>query len=91
MVLCFSFFFIGIVLHCLLFYWPLTLFVQLSDLRQPFNLQKGWLVWGGIGLVGAVGAIALTGVVLSVFRTEAPEREVRGIQNHAFFLSEVSI
>ncbi|KAL0754930.1 hypothetical protein Bca101_092598 [Brassica carinata] len=46
------------------------------DLKQPFNLQKGWLVWGGIGLVGAVGGIALTGVALSLFSTETPEREV---------------
>jgi len=55
---------------------PLPEDILRYDLRQPVNLQKGWLVWGGIGLVGAVGAIALTGVVLSVFRTEAPEREV---------------
>lgn len=53
--------------------------VSCSDLKQPFNLQKGWLVWSGIGLVGAVGAIALTGVALSLFRTETPEREVRRI------------
>ncbi|XP_010523459.1 PREDICTED: uncharacterized protein LOC104801795 isoform X2 [Tarenaya hassleriana] len=46
------------------------------DLRQPFDLQKGWLLWGGIGLVGAVGSIALVGTVLSLFRGEMPEREV---------------
>lgn len=39
-------------------------------------------MWGGIGLVGAVGAIALTGVALSLFRTETPEREVRRIRYH---------
>ncbi|EOA38916.1 hypothetical protein CARUB_v10011314mg, partial [Capsella rubella] len=55
---------------------PLPEDILRYDLRQPFNLQKGWLVWGGIGIAGAVGAIALTGVALSLFRTEAPEREV---------------
>ena len=49
-------------------------------------------MWGGIGRGGAVGAIALTGVVLSVFRTEAPEREVRRIQNHALcFVFEIFV
>ncbi|CAA7032529.1 unnamed protein product [Microthlaspi erraticum] len=42
--------------------------------KQPFNLKKGWLVWGGTGLVGAM---ALTGAALSLFRTETPEREGR--------------
>ncbi|KAG2268234.1 hypothetical protein Bca52824_062789 [Brassica carinata] len=55
---------------------PLPEDILRYDLKQPFNLQKGWLVWSGIGLVGAVGAIALTGVALSLFRTETPEREV---------------
>ncbi|KAJ0256966.1 CAAX amino terminal protease family protein [Hirschfeldia incana] len=55
---------------------PLPEDILRYDLKQPFNLRKGWLVWSGIGLVGAVGAIALTGVALSLFRTEAPEREV---------------
>ncbi|XP_074309725.1 uncharacterized protein LOC141644152 [Silene latifolia] len=45
------------------------------DLREPFNLQKGWLLWAGIGLVGALGAIALTGVALSFFSSESPQRE----------------
>ncbi|XP_024008554.1 uncharacterized protein LOC18993441 isoform X2 [Eutrema salsugineum] len=70
----FFFFFLLLGLSCNVcsFIWPLTS----SDLKQPFNLQKGWLVWGGIGLAGAVGAIALTGVALSLFKTETPQREV---------------
>ncbi|XP_024008555.1 uncharacterized protein LOC18993441 isoform X3 [Eutrema salsugineum] len=55
---------------------PLPEDILRYDLKQPFNLQKGWLVWGGIGLAGAVGAIALTGVALSLFKTETPQREV---------------
>ncbi|CAN7134272.1 unnamed protein product, partial [Brassica rapa subsp. narinosa] len=55
---------------------PLPEDILRYDLKQPFNLQKGWLVWGGIGLVAAVGGIALTGVALSLFSTETPEREV---------------
>ncbi|KAL0797795.1 hypothetical protein Bca101_052969 [Brassica carinata] len=55
---------------------PLPEDILRYDLKQPFNLRKGWLVWGGIGLVAAVGGIALTGVALSLFSTETPEREV---------------
>lgn len=54
---------------------------MLPDLREPFNLQKGWLLWAGIGLAGALGAIALTGVALSFFSGENPQREVRIICN----------
>lgn len=45
------------------------------DLREPFNLQKGWLLWAGFGLVGAIIAIALTGVAVSFFSGETPQRE----------------
>ncbi|KAK7317991.1 hypothetical protein RJT34_02676 [Clitoria ternatea] len=45
------------------------------DWRQPFNLQKGWLLWAGIGLVGAILSIALTGVAVSFFNGETPQRE----------------
>ncbi|OMO79037.1 CAAX amino terminal protease [Corchorus capsularis] len=45
------------------------------DLKEPFNLQKGWLLWAVIGLIGAVIAIALTGTVMSFFRGEDPQRE----------------
>ena len=48
-----------------------------SDLRDPFSLQKGWLMWAGIGLFGAIIAIALTGAAMSLFSGETPEREVR--------------
>jgi len=34
-------------------------------------------LWAGIGLVGAIGAIALTGVAMSAFNGEPPQREVR--------------
>lgn len=48
-----------------------------SDLRGPFNLQKGWVVWAGFGLLGAIGAIALTGAAMSFFSGETPpQREV---------------
>jgi len=50
-------------------------------LREPFNLQKGWLLWAGIGLAGAILAISLTGVAVSFFNGETPQREV-----HVLFL-----
>lgn len=50
------------------------------DLREPFNLQKGWLLWAGIGLGGAILAIALTGAAMSLFNGEnPPQREVRNL------------
>ncbi|KAG8654104.1 hypothetical protein MANES_05G100900v8 [Manihot esculenta] len=45
------------------------------DLREPFNLQKGWLLWAVIGLVSALIAVALTGVAMSAFSGETPQRE----------------
>ncbi|XP_027346621.1 uncharacterized protein LOC113858271 isoform X1 [Abrus precatorius] len=45
------------------------------DWREPFNLQKGWLLWAGVGLVGALIAIALLGVAVSFFNGEPPQRE----------------
>ncbi|CAK9136359.1 unnamed protein product [Ilex paraguariensis] len=45
------------------------------DWREPLNLEKGWLLWAGIGLVGALVAIALTGALMSLFSGETPQRE----------------
>lgn len=59
--------------------------LKISDWRQPFNLQKGWLLWAGVGLVGALIAIALTGVAISFFSGENQQREVR----FSFFLTNV--
>nr|AAT38755.2 CAAX amino terminal protease family protein, putative [Solanum demissum] len=39
------------------------------------DYDLGWLLWAGIGLAGAVGAIALTGVAMSAFNGEPPQRE----------------
>ncbi|XP_024991523.1 uncharacterized protein LOC112525571 [Cynara cardunculus var. scolymus] len=45
------------------------------DWRDPFDLQRGWLLWAGIGLVGALVTISLAGVAMSLFSGEAPQRE----------------
>lgn len=45
------------------------------DLKKPFDLQRGWLVWAGVGIVGAVIAISLTGVATSLFSADKPQRE----------------
>ncbi|KAM7468539.1 hypothetical protein LguiB_016101 [Lonicera macranthoides] len=63
------------VMYSLTNYQPLDDDFFRYDLREPFNLQKGWLLWAGFGLVGALMAIALTGVALSLFSGETPERE----------------
>ncbi|XP_057777175.1 uncharacterized protein LOC130995780 isoform X1 [Salvia miltiorrhiza] len=54
---------------------PLPNDIYRYDWRDPFNLQKGWLLWAGIGLGGALAAIAGTGVVMSFFNGEPPQRE----------------
>uniref|UniRef100_A0A2N9EM01 CAAX prenyl protease 2 n=1 Tax=Fagus sylvatica TaxID=28930 RepID=A0A2N9EM01_FAGSY len=54
---------------------PLPEDVFRSDWREPFSLQKGWLLWAGIGLVGALSAVALTGVAMSFLSGESPQRE----------------
>ncbi|XP_042482071.1 uncharacterized protein LOC122062492 [Macadamia integrifolia] len=45
------------------------------ELKDPFNLQKGWLLWAGFGLVGALLAVALTGAAMALFSGESPQRE----------------
>ncbi|KAJ0674237.1 putative Type II CAAX prenyl endopeptidase Rce1 [Helianthus annuus] len=45
------------------------------DWRDPFSLQKGWLLWAVIGLIGALVTISLTGVAMSFLNGEAPQRE----------------
>nr|XP_043637922.1 uncharacterized protein LOC122608913 [Erigeron canadensis] len=45
------------------------------DLRDPFNLERGWLLWGVIGLIGALITISLAGVAMSLFSGDPPERE----------------
>lgn len=63
--------------------------LSIPDLKEPFNLQRGWLLWAGIGLVGAVAAIALTGVAMSTFNGEPPQREVRiELTVHPIFWNE---
>lgn len=54
--------------------WVLA--ISISDWREPFNFQRGWLLWATIGLVGALTAIALTGVAMSFLNSEPPQREV---------------
>lgn len=48
-----------------------------SDIRDPLNLQRGWLLWAAVGLVGALASIAVTGAVLSSFNGGSTQREVR--------------
>ncbi|PWA48425.1 CAAX amino terminal protease family protein [Artemisia annua] len=45
------------------------------DLRDPFNLQSGWLLWAGIGLIGALVSVSLAGVAMSFFNGDPPQRE----------------
>ncbi|KAJ4829636.1 hypothetical protein Tsubulata_029310 [Turnera subulata] len=45
------------------------------NLREPLNLQKGWLLWAGIGFACTVLASALTGIAMSIFNSEAQQQE----------------
>ncbi|CAB4264766.1 unnamed protein product [Prunus armeniaca] len=54
---------------------PLPQDIYRYDLKDPFSLQKGWLLWAEIGLTGAIAAIAVTGAAASLFKGESLERE----------------
>ncbi|XP_031121204.1 uncharacterized protein LOC116024450 [Ipomoea triloba] len=54
---------------------PLPNEIYRYDWREPFDFQRGWLLWATIGLVGALIAIALTGVATSFLNSEPPQRE----------------
>ncbi|XP_020255051.1 uncharacterized protein LOC109832007 [Asparagus officinalis] len=45
------------------------------DWKEPFSLRNGWLLWAGIGLGGAIIAVALAGAVLTTFNGDPPQRE----------------
>ncbi|WCJ19136.1 CAAX amino terminal protease family protein [Euphorbia peplus] len=45
------------------------------DVREPFDIQKGWIVWAVIGLVVAILGVALTGFAMSTFNGDPPQRE----------------
>lgn len=45
------------------------------DIKEPFKLQNGWLLWAGVGLFGAIISIALVGVAMTYLNGEPPERE----------------
>lgn len=66
---------LGVLFSLTKSYSPLPDEIYRYDLKEPFNLKKGWLLWAGIGLGGAIAAIALTGVAVSFFNGETPPRE----------------
>lgn len=45
------------------------------DIKEPFKLQNGWLLWAGIGLFGAIISIALAGAAMTYLNGETPARE----------------
>ncbi|XP_040374871.1 uncharacterized protein LOC121052908 isoform X2 [Rosa chinensis] len=64
--------------RCLkIFIAMIVLACTVADWREPFSLPRGWLLWAGIGLVGAVVAVALTGAATSFFSGQTPEREIK--------------
>ncbi|XP_015695732.1 uncharacterized protein LOC102705837 isoform X3 [Oryza brachyantha] len=46
------------------------------DLKEPFKLENGWLLWAGVGLFGAIISISLAGAAMSFLGGETPERGV---------------
>ncbi|XP_015695731.1 uncharacterized protein LOC102705837 isoform X2 [Oryza brachyantha] len=44
------------------------------DLKEPFKLENGWLLWAGVGLFGAIISISLAGAAMSFLGGETPER-----------------
>lgn len=61
--------------HWIIVYWCNYIF-ELSDFKEPFKLQNGWLLWAGTGFFGAIISIALAGTAMTFLNGETPEREV---------------
>ncbi|XP_039126359.1 uncharacterized protein LOC120262334 [Dioscorea cayenensis subsp. rotundata] len=66
---------LGVVYAITNSFQPLPDDVFRYDLKEPFNLRNGWLLWATIGLLSAFSAIALTGVALNFFYGGSPQRE----------------
>ncbi|KAK4786309.1 hypothetical protein SAY86_002998 [Trapa natans] len=66
---------LGVLFGITMTFQPLPEDIFRYDLKGPFNLQKGWVVWAGCGLLGAIGAVALIGAAISFFSDETPQRE----------------
>jgi hypothetical protein len=61
--------------------------VNLLDIKEPFKLQNGWLLWAGVGLFGAIVSIALAGAAMTYLNGDIPDREVR--QTDALLNSQI--
>ncbi|KAL6513900.1 hypothetical protein OROHE_019356 [Orobanche hederae] len=55
---------------------PLPDDIYQYDWREPFDLKKGWLLYAGVGLGGAVAAIAITSAAMSFFNGGVQHREI---------------
>ncbi|KAL6562519.1 hypothetical protein OROGR_003526 [Orobanche gracilis] len=54
---------------------PLPDDIYQYDWREPFDLKKGWLLYAGVGLGGAVAVIAITAAAMSFFNGGIQHRE----------------
>ncbi|GAV85373.1 Abi domain-containing protein [Cephalotus follicularis] len=66
---------LGVIYSITNTFQPLPQDIFCYELREPFNLQRGWLLWAMVGLVGALIAISLIGATMSLFSGETPQRE----------------
>uniref|UniRef100_A0A8R7QEX8 Uncharacterized protein n=1 Tax=Triticum urartu TaxID=4572 RepID=A0A8R7QEX8_TRIUA len=55
------------------------------DVKEPFKLQNGWLLWAGIGLFGAVISIALVGAAMTYLNGAPPERELTHLMGSGYY------
>ncbi|KAG8056733.1 hypothetical protein GUJ93_ZPchr0002g23313 [Zizania palustris] len=66
---------LGVVLGITNTFRPFPDDIFCYDIKEPFKLQNGWLLWSGVGLFGAIVSIALAGVAMTYLNGEPPERE----------------
>ncbi|KAF0900087.1 hypothetical protein E2562_026822 [Oryza meyeriana var. granulata] len=66
---------LGVIFGITNTYRPFSNDIFRYDLKEPFKLENGWLLWSGIGLFGAIISIALAGAAMSFLGGETPERE----------------
>ncbi|EEE68756.1 hypothetical protein OsJ_27450 [Oryza sativa Japonica Group] len=66
---------LGVIFGITNTYRPFSNDIFRYDLKEPFKLENGWLLWAGIGFFAAIISIALAGAAMSFLGGETPERE----------------
>jgi hypothetical protein len=65
----------NVLLPCLLVGWRSFLLLR-TDWSSPLDLRRGWLLYGGIGVIGAAAAVVAVSTLAVTVTGQPPPREV---------------